>query len=298
VDITITDPSQLTATLGTSGIDQVIYGGSGTVVLPDNIENVTLTGGNANARGNSLANAVRGSAGDNVLETMAGNDWVHSGSGGDTVDGGTGRDYVFGGTGNDLIQGASGNDTLYGYKDDDRVSGGSGNDLMSGSAGNDTVSGGSGHDNVHGGSGHDWVFGDAGRDTVSGGIGNDTVNGGAGNDTLYGNAGRDVFVFDTKLSKGSNVDTIKDFNVANDSLWLDDAIFTRLGTGTRAEPSALKSGSFVVGSWARDADDYLIYDRATGVLSYDADGSGAKAAVVFARLKKDLALTHKDFLIV
>ncbi|MEE1612961.1 hypothetical protein [Microvirga sp. CF3016] len=296
VDITLTDPSQLTAALGTTGIDQAIYGGSGTVILPDNIENVTLTGGNAHAQGNALGNAMRGSAGDNVLETMAGNDWVHGGNGRDTVDGGTGRDYIFGGTGNDWVRGGSGNDTLYGYKDDDRVSGGSGNDLMSGSAGSDTVSGGSGHDTVNGGSGHDSVHGDAGRDTVTGGIGNDTVNGGAGSDTLYGNAGRDVFVFDTRLGR-DNVDTIKDFNVANDSLWLDDAIFTRLGTGTRVEPSALKSGFFVVGSRARDADDYVIYDRATGVLSYDADGSGAKAAVVFARLKKDLALSHTDFFV-
>ncbi len=298
VDIVITDPSQLTGTLGTSGVDQVVYSGSGLVILPDTIENLTLTGGNAHAQGNGLDNALRGSAGDNALWGADGNDWVHGGGGNDTVDGGSGRDYIFGGTGDDLIQGGAGNDTLYGYKDDDRLFGGSGHDLMSGSAGNDTVRGGSGNDTVNGGSGHDRVFGDSGRDIVYGGKGNDTIHGGTGNDTLFGHAGRDVFVFDTKLNRRGNVDTIKDFNVASDSIWLDNAIFTRLGTGTMTKPGALESGFFVVGSRALDADDYLIYDRNTGVLSYDADGSGAKAAVAFARLKKGLALTHKDFFVV
>ena len=32
--------------------------------------------------------------------------------------------------------------------------------------------------------------------------------------------------------------------------------------------------AFVVGSAAKDRDDYLVYDKAKGVLLYDADGSG------------------------
>ncbi|MBQ0820841.1 Ig-like domain-containing protein [Microvirga sp. HBU67558] len=261
VDIAITDPFQLTAALGTGGVDHVFYAGSGTVVLPDNIENITLRG-SASVMGNGLDNDMRSGAGENVL------------------------------------RGKDGNDTLHGYHGSDSIYGGSGHDTMSGGSSQDWVSGGSGNDTVNGGSGHDRVYGDSGRDTVYGGTGNDTVSGGAGNDTLYGNAGRDVFVFDTRLNRSSNVDTIKDFNVANDSLWLDNAVFTKLGSGTLTKPGALSSGFFVVGSRALDGDDYLIYDRATGVLSYDADGSGATAAVVFARLGKGLALTHKDFFVV
>jgi hypothetical protein len=34
------------------------------------------------------------------------------------------------------------------------------------------------------------------------------------------------------------------------------------------------------------------------VLSYDADGSGAKKAVEIALLKKGLALTYKDFFVI
>nr|WP_281369205.1 VCBS domain-containing protein [Microvirga mediterraneensis] len=298
VDIAITDPSQLTGALGTGGVDQVFYGGSGTVMLPDSIENLTLTGGDAQAQGNALGNAMRGSGGDNALWGGGGNDWFHGGGGNDTIDGGSGRDYVFGGTGNDLIRGGAGNDTLYGYNDDDRVSGGSGNDVISGSAGNDTVNGGSGHDLVNGGSGHDRVYGDAGRDTVYGGRGNDTINGGAGNDILFGNAGRDVFLFDTRLNKGGNVDIIKDFNVVRDSLWLDNSVFAGLGIGTITKPVALKSGSFVAGLQAQDAQDRIIYDRASGSLYYDPDGTGSAAQVKFATISNKAKLTHHDFFVV
>ena len=49
-----------------------------------------------------------------------------------------------------------------------------------------------------------------------------------------------------------------------------------------------------------DADDRIIYDRGTGALSYDADGSGIAAkAVQFAVIDNHdkVALTHLDFLV-
>jgi len=138
---------------------------------------------------------------------------------------------------------------------------------------------------------------------VYGGTGNDTVNGGAGNDTLFGGAGSDVFVFNSKLGTAStdrvvNFDTIVDFNVKAGSLWLDNAIFRKLGSGTAANPTQLDREFFVTGSKARERDDYLIYNKATGVLSYDADGSGSGRPVEFAQLKKGLALTYKDFFVI
>ena len=49
---------------------------------------------------------------------------------------------------------------------------------------------------------------------------------------------------------------------------------------------------------AHDLNDYLVYNPATGALSYDADGSGAGAGVQIALLGVNLALTNADFVIV
>jgi len=48
---------------------------------------------------------------------------------------------------------------------------------------------------------------------------------------------------------------------------------------------------------AYDKDDRVIYDKDSGVLYYDADGSGHGAAVASTGIGKNLALTHKDFYI-
>ena len=49
---------------------------------------------------------------------------------------------------------------------------------------------------------------------------------------------------------------------------------------------------------AHDADDRVVYNSATGALFYDADGTGAAAAVRFAILDPGLHLTRADFAIV
>jgi Ca2+-binding RTX toxin-like protein len=50
-------------------------------------------------------------------------------------------------------------------------------------------------------------------------------------------------------------------------------------------------------STAADSNDHVIYNKTTGALYYDADGSGATPAVQFAKLSAGLALTHADFLV-
>ena len=55
---------------------------------------------------------------------------------------------------------------------------------------------------------------------------------------------------------------------------------------------------FWTGSNAADAEDRIIYKKSTGALYYDADGTGAKAAVQIATLKKGLALTVSDFFVI
>jgi VCBS repeat-containing protein len=132
-----------------------------------------------------------------------------------------------------------------------------------------------------------------GPDYLVGGAGNDTLNGGAGNDVLTGGAGKDVFLFKDKLNKSTNVDTITDFSVRDDTIQLDNKVFTKLEkTGT------LSKSNFVVGTKAVDANDHIIYDKKKGYVYYDADGSGKGKAVLFAKVKKGLSLTEKDFRVV
>ena len=84
---------------------------------------------------------------------------------------------------------------------------------------------------------NDIFKGGAGTDKLGGGLGDDILWGRIGKDVLTGNAGRDIFVFDTKLNKRTNLDKIADFNVKDDSIWLDNAIFKKLGKkGTERRP--------------------------------------------------------------
>jgi Ca2+-binding RTX toxin-like protein len=107
-----------------------------------------------------------------------------------------------------------------------------------------------------------------------------------------------VFIFNTALSKTSNVDTVKSFSVKDDTMWLDNAIFKKLGSGSASKPGKLNKDFFAFGTKAKDKNDYLVYDKSKGALYYDADGSGKGAAVKFAQLDKNLKLTSLDFLIV
>ncbi len=146
--------------------------------------------------------------------------------------------------------------------------------------------------------GLDILRGGKGKDVLTGTAGNDRFYGGLGNDTLIGKTGQDVFVFNTKPGK-KNVDTIKDFSVKYDTIWLDNAIFKKLGKkGSEANPAKLNKKFLKIGTEAKDKNDYLIYNKKKGLLYYDQDGSGAKAAVVIAKLSKNLKLTAADFFIV
>jgi Ca2+-binding RTX toxin-like protein len=111
---------------------------------------------------------------------------------------------------------------------------------------------------------------------------------------MSGGSGNDSFRFATTLNAATNVDQITDFIVADDTIVLDNAVFTALtATGT------LATENFAVGAAAADADDFIIYDDASGALFYDADGSGlGDAQVQFATLNPGLAIANDDFLVV
>ncbi|MGO4387393.1 hypothetical protein AB4Y85_07635 [Microvirga sp. 2YAF29] len=148
---------------------------------------------------------------------------------------------------------------------------------------------------------HEIIKGSDGNDVLvgSGGLGMDRLYGGLGNDTLEGRKGKDIFVFNTKTNKKTNVDTIKDFSVKDDTIWLDNAVFKKLGkAGSEKKPAKLSKDFFTIGTKAADAKDYLIYNKKTGALYYDADGTGSAAQIQIAKVGKNLKLTEKDFFVV
>jgi serralysin len=152
---------------------------------------------------------------------------------------------------------------------------------------------------LNGTSFNDQYIGTRFNDRLKGAAGDDRLEGAGGKDTLTGNAGKDVFVFDTTLNKRTNLDKIVDFKVRDDSIWLDNAIFTKLSTsGSDARPAQLKQGYFTTGDKAKDRDDYIVYDKAKGVLYYDADGSGAGKQVEIATLTKNLPMIYRDFFVI
>jgi phospholipase/lecithinase/hemolysin len=128
---------------------------------------------------------------------------------------------------------------------------------------------------------------------ITGNVGANRLDGKEGADTLFGGAGKDSFIFSTAIGPGTgNVDTIKDFNARDDTILLDDAIFG-------GAPGALAAGAFVIGTGAKQSDDRIIYDPVSHKLYYDADGSGAGAAIHFATLwGPNLNLTAADFVFI
>lgn len=148
-------------------------------------------------------------------------------------------------------------------------------------------------DVIDGAAGNDRVDGRAGADLLIGGSGNDTLIGGAGLDRLIGGAGNDRFVFNSPLSV-ANRDTINDFNHVADTFELENAVMTRIGGQGRT----LNPDYFWNGARAHDASDHIIYNHATGYLSYDSNGNAAGGVTVLALLVNKPLLDAGDFIVI
>lgn len=257
------------------------------------------------------ADTIFGSNYADYLLGYDGNDVLFGNAGADTLDGGAGNDNLNGGTGADTMIGGTGNDTYVVDNIGDKVVevADSGTDLVKTSVsytlpanvenmlltGTASINGnGNTLDNlITGNSGDNQLSGGGGNDTIHAGPGNDTLNGGSGNDTLYGGSGQDQFLFNTTLNAATNVDKIKDFSVTDDTIALDQTVFSHISTLGTLDPNA-----FYTGTSAQDSDDRIIYDSTTGNIYYDPDGNGSSAQVLFAHVTPGLALTNADFLIV
>lgn len=298
------------------GIDSVSTTASFT--LSANVENLIATGGAAvTLVGNDLANSITGNGADNVINGGGGADIMNGGGGndiyyvdniGDVIIDTSGTDTVvisgsvsltnFTGIENVMLS-SSGAFSLDGSALDNTLTGNDAANVLNGMGGNDILIGLGGNDRLDGGDGNDRLRGGDGADALYGLAGNDTLYGGAGKDALYGGIGKDVFVFDTRPNKRTNLDKIADFVVKDDTIWLDNAAFSsKIGKGTESSPRKLSKAFFKVGTKAADSNDYVIYNKSKGVLYFDSDGSGSKAMVEIATIKKNLAMTNADVWII
>ncbi len=134
-------------------------------------------------------------------------------------------------------------------------------------------------DRLTGNSSANVMRGMKGNDVLRGDAGSDTLIGGTGADKLLGGAGKDTFVFDRTALDG--VDQILDFSARDDTLRLDNALFTRLADGGVLAAQNYRENNT---GTAGDANDFILYNTRNGALSYDADGSGPGQAVRFATL--------------
>jgi hypothetical protein len=117
------------------------------------------------------------------------------------------------------------------------------------------------HFNLIGSSGVIETLGDAGANTISGGAGADNISGGAGDDVLKGGDGYDILTGGSGADRflftlDGSTDQVTDFDRTVDKLALVD---------DSGAPIASSTG-------------VLTFYRATGLLTYDADGDNGPAA--------------------
>lgn len=242
-----------------------------THTLSANIEILSLEGSaSINGTGNELANTLLGNGGANVLNGRAGADRMSGYGGNDTYVVDNAGDVVreSAGAGTDTVQTAVSRNLEANVE---RM-------MLLGTA------------NLSAG-------GNALANVLVGNSGANRLNGGTGSDTLTGGQANDIFVFNSALG-ASNIDTITDYSNSggnNDTIWLENSIFTALtATGVLAS-SAFKNLDLA----AADSNDRILYDQDHGDLYYDRDGSGtAYSAIKIAEISNFATLTYTDFSVI
>ncbi len=250
--------------------------------LSVNVENLTLlenslpSGLFTLGTGNALANTITGNSGDNILDGLGGIDTMIGGAGNDV--------YVIDSLSDVVTEAAN-----------------AGIDRIASSV-TYTLTALNVEDLSVSGSGAVNLTGNSAANSIQGNGAANIINGGAGNDTLSGGLGNDIFVFNTALSS-TNRDTITDFNVANDTINLENTgngLFNALTTiGAIATTAFVKNTTGV----ATSAAQRIIFDSdgtgtGPGVLYYDPDGTGAAAKIQFATVTAGLAITNLDFVVI
>lgn len=273
--------------------------GKTVVATLSGIENLDGSDGNDTLTGDKTDNALTGRGGKNRLDGGAGNDtadysWFYGYQASLSITLKDKGDVTVGNTIGQAFQdtlrsienltGSQNDDTLTGNKFDNVLRGDSGNDTLKGKGGNDTLEG------------------DFGTDTLEGGDGNDTLSDFFGSATMTGGGGRDTFYFNftpgPDVGYGLTIHTIKDFNIKDDTVRLSSYAYgldlTKAG-GHLADKFFKDLG--LKGAKV-DGDDLFVYNRKTGDLLYDADGSHTGfSAIKIANFENHAALTAADFIV-
>jgi Ca2+-binding RTX toxin-like protein len=227
----------------------------------DGIENVISTERRDEVWGNELSNYLKSRGGNDSLKGLENNDVLNGGTGGDQLDGGTGIDIAIYIDATTAVRASLADQSV-----------------NRGEAKGDTYVSIEG---LRGSKLGDQLFGDHRANYLDGYFGNDTLTGGSGRD-----------FFDFRFSLGaSGVDTITDFKHDRDTIRLDDAVFTAIGSSLSKSEFYARAGA----SEAHDTSDHIIYDTSTGRLYYDADALGGRAAIHFATLAGRPTLGVADF---
>lgn len=169
----------LTEALGQG--NDTVWSSLAAYTLAANVENLFISFGGKDGKGNGLNNFLLGNTDANKLEGDAGDDTFEGGLGLDTLIGGAGHDtyYINDGDVVDIIQEASGGgtDTVFSSQSNYTLAANVEKLFLFGSAKNAT--------------------GNALANTIVGGLDNDTIDGLGGADEMKGGAGNDVYYVDT-----------------------------------------------------------------------------------------------------
>lgn len=240
-----------------------------------------------NVTGSAFGDRIYGDGLDNVITPGAGNDIVYAEGGIDTLDYASAAGAVFADiaastileTGLTMGTVSAGTallstDYTFGFEN------------LNGSAFGDRLYGTAAVNVINGNNGADYIYGGAGADILNGGIGDDLIIGEAGADVMTGGTGADRFFFSTPTEAA--IDSITDFTAGSDQLWF---LRSAIGLGPAAPLNLVVNGA------AGTADGTFLYNSASGLLSFDADGSSAGAAVGVANIGTGLALTVADIVL-
>ncbi|WP_146136498.1 SBBP repeat-containing protein [Aphanothece hegewaldii] len=267
---------------GSGGTDTLVESGNVNFVLT----NVQLTGNGTDTLINIEQAQLTGGAGNNTLNAS-------NFSGSVTLQGGAGIDTLIGGTNDDTYIVDSTTDTI-------TESAGKGNDSIISSVTfslvnlanveNITLTGNSSI-KATGNNNNNLLVGNSGNNTLIGNGGDDILVGMTGNDTLTGGSGKDNFVFNAPSER---IDTITDFNVANDTISIASNGFE----GQLSVGSYITTAQFTIGTTATTTNHRFIYNSTNGALFFDQDGSNnANAPIQFATLNSGLAMSNLDIFV-